>query len=235
MSDDRLQLPPTSIALAGLAILFAVLYPMAAEWALRAWGVRALGLLLGGVGLASLTLLRRVTDAHTPPLVLRAAILALPVGAAASGDVVFLRLVPAAIQFGVVAVFLGSLRSGGSLFEDVARIIEPHAPDFIRPYCRKATVVFAALFAIQGLMVGTLALHPGGADWAFVSGVLVWCPVLAGFAVEWVVRKTWFRAYGDGPLDRGLRVLLPPENTAAGRRSLEYIRRRRRELGMPPP
>jgi hypothetical protein len=83
--------------------------------------------------------------------------------------------------------------------------------------------------------VGLLALRDGHEGWAFASGVLVWSPVLTGFAVEWFVRKTWFRAYGDGPLDRALSAVFPAENTAAGRRSLEFIRRRRRELGMPPP
>jgi uncharacterized membrane protein len=220
--------------LAGLGIGFAVLYPLAAERALGLWGARAVGVALCGAGLVSLVALQR-GRVPMPPLWLRAAGLALPLGAALSGDAVFLRLIPAAIQFGVVAVFLASLRGGGSLFQDVARIIEPHAPEFIASYCRKTTLVFAAIFALQGVAVGLLALRPGQEGWAFASGVLIWTPVLVGFAVEWVVRKTWFRNWGDGPLDRRLRRLFPPENTPAGRRSLEFIRRRRSELGMPPP
>jgi hypothetical protein len=47
--------------------------------------------------------------------------------------------------------------------------------------------------------------------------------------------KAWFRNYGGAPWDRVLRALLPPENTARGRRSLEWIRKKRAELAMPPP
>lgn len=219
----------------GVGILFAVLYPLAAERALAAWGARAVGSVLAGAGVVSLALLHRVGDLPNAPVSLRAAVLVLPVGAVLTGAPLFLRLVPAAIQAGVVAMFLLSLRGGGSLFLDVARIIEPHAPDFIGPYCRKTTGIFAAIFAFQGVAVGLLAFRPGHEGWAFASGVLVWSPVLAGFAIEWVVRKTWFRNYGDGLLDRCLSALFPAENTPAGRRSAEFIRRRRRELGMPPP
>jgi hypothetical protein len=59
--------------------------------------------------------------------------------------------------------------------------------------------------------------------------------VLAASLVDWVVRKWWFRYFGPGPLDQLLKHVLPPENTAAGRRSLDYIRRMRAQLGMPPP
>jgi hypothetical protein len=49
------------------------------------------------------------------------------------------------------------------------------------------------------------------------------------------VRKWWFRYFGPGPLDQLLKHALPPENTAAGRRSLDYIRKMRADHGMPPP
>jgi hypothetical protein len=53
-------------------------------------------------------------------------------------------------------------------------------------------------------------------------------------AVEFLVRKSWFRYYGNGPVDRLLAALLPPENTWQGRRSKEYVTRMRRELGIEP-
>ena len=59
--------------------------------------------------------------------------------------------------------------------------------------------------------------------------------MIAASLVDWVVRKWWFRYFGPGPLDQLLKHVLPPENTEAGRRSLEYIRRTRAQLGMPPP
>ena len=82
------------------------------------------------------------------PIYQRAALLVLPALAAATGDVLFLRLVPAAIQALIAALFVVSLRGGGSLFYDAARTLHPYAPDFIAPYCRKSTIVFAGIFAL---------------------------------------------------------------------------------------
>jgi hypothetical protein len=90
------------------------------------------------------------------------------------------------------------------------------------------------LFAAQAVALAVVAFAPG-AGWALTSSLLVWLPTLAFTALEFLVRKAWFRNYGGAPWDRVLRALLPPENTARGRRSLEWIRKKRAELGMPPP
>jgi hypothetical protein len=95
--------------------------------------------------------------------------------------------------------------------------------------------VFGALFALEAGGAAGLALRPPATGWAFASSAWLWIPVAIATAVEWVVRKAWFRYYGVGPVDRLLRALLPPEDTTVGRRSLEYVRRMRRELGLPPP
>jgi uncharacterized membrane protein len=145
--------------------------------------------------------------------------------------------VPALVEALLCAAFLGSLAGGGSILERAARVLEPHAPDFIRPYCRKATLAFAALFAVQAALLFALALAaPGvGTSWARNASLVVWGPTLAATALEFLVRKAWFRHYGAGPVDRVLRALLPPERTARGRRSLDHIRKKRSELGLPPP
>jgi uncharacterized membrane protein len=162
-------------------------------------------------------------------------VLLLPGLAALSGDVRFLMLVPAAIEALLSAAFVGSLAGGGSILQKAALTLEPEAPDFIGPYCRKATLAFAVLFALQAVVLIGLALAAPAPGWAVRASLVVWAPTLVACAVEFTVRKTWFRHYGDGPVDRLLRRLLPPENTAQGRRSLDYIRRRRVELGLPPP
>ena len=53
------------------------------------------------------------------------------------------------------------------------------------------------------------------------------------FAGEFVVRKLWFRHYGDGAFDRVFRWLFPPERTANGRRSLAYVEARRTPASPP--
>ena len=219
----------------GVGALLATVYPPAAERALAAWGVRPVAAALLGLGLVSLVAWQRVDRGARVPLYQRVLLLVLPALAVASGNGVFMRLVPAAIQALIAALFVVSLRDGGSIFYDAARTLHPYAPDFIAPYCRKSTMFFAGVFALQGIGVAILALHPPEQGWGTASGVWVWTPVLVASLIDWIVRKSWFRYFGPGPLDQLLRRLLPPENTAPGRRSLDHIRRMRAELGMPPP
>jgi uncharacterized membrane protein len=225
-----------ALAGAGLGLLVALAYPLAMQRILDAWGARAAGGAVLAVGLVSLPALG--SRRHGLPglsLVPRLALLALPAGAVVTGSQLFLRLVPAALQALLAALFVLSLRGGGSLFFDAARIVQPYAPDFIGPYCRKATLAFAALFAVQAVVLTAWVFRPPAHGWAAASSAVIWLPLAVLFAIEWSVRKAWFRHYGRHPLDRLLRVLLPPERTARGRRSLAYIASRRRELGLPPP
>ncbi|HKA15516.1 MAG TPA: hypothetical protein VKH41_10905 [Myxococcota bacterium] len=230
----RSRPPPALVTAVGVGALLATLYPPAAERALAVYGVRGVAVVLLAMGLASLIAWQFFGTARVP-IFLRAALLVLPGAAAVTGDALFLRLVPAAIQALIAALFVVSLRGGGSLFYDAARSLHPYAPDFIAPYCRKSTIVFAGIFALLAVVAGGLAFHPPASGWGSASGLWIWTPVIAASLVDWAVRKWWFRYFGPGPLDQLLKRLLPPENTAAGRRSLEYIRRMRAQLGMPPP
>jgi len=209
-------------------------FPPLAARAVEAFGARATGALIFAVGLLSFVLSVHRSIPGLGPW-LRSLPLALPGLAVLTGDVRFLQLVPAAIELVLCGVFLGSLRGGSSILQQAAYLLEPYAPDFIGPYCRKATAGFAALFAVQAIALGWVALAPHGPDWARNASLLVWVPTAVATSFEFAVRKAWFRHYGENPVDRALRVLLPPENTPQGRRSLDYIRRVRSELGMPPP
>jgi hypothetical protein len=174
-------------------------------------------------------------DRRRPALPARRRLLALPALAAATQDALYLRLVPAAIQSLIAALFVVSLRGGGSIFYDAARSLHPYAPDFIAPYCRKSTAVFAGVFALQGVAALWLAFHPPAAGWGTATGMWIWTPVIAASLVDWAIRKWWFRYFGPGPLDQLLKRVLPPENTEAGRRSLDYIRRMRASSACPRP
>jgi uncharacterized membrane protein len=211
-------------------MLAALAFPLLAAWAVEAFGLRAASAVVLALGLASLWLARAGS--------LRAVPLALPALALATGDERWLRLVPAVIELALAGLFLASLRGSGSILQQAALWLEPYAPDFIGSYCRKATLAFAALFALQALALAWLAftdVADRSWGWAWTSSLLVWLPTLAATAVEFLVRKAWFRNYGGAPWDRVLRALLPPENTEQGRRSLAWIREKREELGMPPP
>jgi len=217
-----------------MGMLLALGYPLAAARAVAAFGPRPVGAALFALGLASFAFSFRRSIPGLG-LGLRTLPLALPALALLSGDVRFVALVPAAIEAILCGLFLGSLRGGGSILEQAARALEPYAPDFIGPYCRKATLAFAALFAGQAVVLSALALRTPGPDWAARASFWVIAPTVVTTLVEFLVRKAWFRNYSDTPWDRVLRVLFPPEKTAQGRRSLEWIRRKRAELGLPPP
>ena len=239
MASGRGVRPSLALTMVGVGMLVAVAFPLLAARALAAFGPRVAGAAVLALGLASLALSRRAERSETSRAGrghgrwLRTLPLALPALALASGDERFLRLVPSAVELMLCGSFLASLRGGGSILQQAALLIEPFAPDFIAPYCRKATAAYALLFAAQAVALAVVAIAAPGTDWAMTSSLLVWLPTLAFTALEFLVRKTWFRNYGGAPWDRVLRVLLPPENTARGRRSLEYIRRKRAELGMP--
>jgi uncharacterized membrane protein len=224
-----------TLLLAALGGSVALAYPAAAEWALAAWGPRDVALALLAAGLLSVLLLRRHRGLPGLGRFARILLLAFPVLAAVTGSALPLRLVPAAIQGALAAIFLLSLRGGRSILREAARRMHPYAPDFIGPYCRRATAAFAALFALQAGVLALHAIRPPVHGWAQQASTLVWGPIAVATAVEWMLRKALFRYYGDGPVDRLLGALMPPEKTARGRRSLEYIRGMRRELGLPPP
>lgn len=225
-------------------MLVALAFPLLATAALGRFDVRSVAGALLLLGLATfLPLLKGGALAggelsHLLPSFrpwLRALPLALPAWALFSGDPRALQLVPVAVELMLAAVFLGSLRGGSSILQQAALTLEPYAPDFIGPYCRKATVGFALLFIAQAIALAALVFPTPGPDWGRTASLVVWLPTLAVTLFEFMLRKFWFRHYGNNPVDRVLRALLPPENTARGRRSLEYIRSKRIELGMPPP
>jgi uncharacterized membrane protein len=226
-------------ALLGLALL---VYPWAIDAALARFGVRPVAALLLVLTLAGGALPRRAAPARLIDLPrvpgFPGAIALLIAAALATGDVRCLFLVPAAVYLWLALLSAASLREPVSLIERAARFIQPRAPEFIRPYCRKVTALWCAFFAVTAAIIAWLvAAGAVDARRAFSSWGL-WLPVGALSLVEYVVRKTWFRYYAGGALDRIWAALLPAENSERGRRSLAYIREARARMraeGFTPP
>lgn len=153
-----------------------------------------------------------------------------------SGERLPLQLV-ASWAYGVAAwVFWQSTRGGSSLIEQMAQAIHPYAPDFIGPYCRKVTLLWAAFLAGNALVLGVLAAAAPLAWWEGYTAFVIVPASIAGSVVEYLVRKTWFRYYPyGGPIDRLFMTFFPARATEAGRRSQAYIEARRKELGAKPP
>jgi uncharacterized membrane protein len=153
----------------------------------------------------------------------------------ATGSRLGLLLLPAWIYTAFAVLFWRSRsRYAGGVIGVLARLVEHYAPDFIDPYCNKLTAIWAGVFAASALLVAGSALAAPLESWTFVSGAAIYAGMAALQAVEYVVRKLWFRNYKSGPLDRVLARWFPAEATARGRRSVAYIREMRARHGLPP-
>jgi len=214
--------------LAGAAVgLLAVLYPWVVDHALARFGARAVALALLAMLLGSLPLRGGLRGARGAA---SAGLAGLLLAAAAAADERPLRLVPAGVYLALAAVFAASLRSGGSLIESAARWLVPEAPPFIRDYCRVVTALWAAFFVASAGVIAWLALAASRGAWLSVTSRSVWIAMAVLSAVEFLVRKTWFRYYfRGGPFERLWSKLFPAERTARGRRSLAYIEAYRAE------
>lgn len=237
---------PPPLLLAGLAaagvLLFA--YPFLIEQAEARFGTRLVATAF--VALGTLTFRKGpvipLGDASRPfpvPFLggLRLGCLALLAGALVTGDRRWLLLIPAAIQIFLAAAFAASLREV-PVIERAARFLQPRAPEFIRPYCRKVTLVWAGLFAVNATLIGALVFAATPDSWRAFAGWGVYALMGVVTGAEYFVRKSWFRYYGSHPIDRLWARLLPPEETERGRRSLAYIRQMHddmREAGFVPP
>jgi uncharacterized membrane protein len=224
---------PTPRTWLGLGLLAAalVVYPWAIDAALARFGTRpvaavllALTLLGGGLPFGPARMPREALP-RVPGF--PAAIAALLLVALVSGDLRALFLVPAVLHLWLALLCAASLREPHSLIERAARLLQPRAPEFIRSYCRLVTALWAALFAVNAAAIAWLVFQGTPEARRAFSAWGVWTPMAAVSAVEYVVRKSWFRYYAGGLVDRIWAAWLPAENTERGRRSLAYIREAR--------
>lgn len=153
----------------------------------------------------------------------------------ATGSRLGMTLLPAWIYAALALLFWRSrAEHPGGAIGRMARLVERYAPDFIDPYCRRVTAIWAGIFACSAVAVSTTALLADAETWSFIAGAVVYGTMFAFSATEYVVRKLWFRNYKSGPLDRLFARWFPAEATPQGRRSIAYIRETRARLGMQP-
>lgn len=228
------QPPPPVAGLVFLGLLGVAAYPYLIEWGIERLGVRvvALGLFAtGGLGLAWRW--RKIRAPALRPTQL--AILGLLAAGAWQGGREPLLYVPAAIQLGLAGYFLASLREADSVVEGMAHFMQPWLPDWVRPYCRVVTVLWAVFFVANAIVIAALAGSGDLARWQAWTGIGLYLGAAGMQLLESVFRKSWFRAFDEGPVDRVFRWLFPPEHTERGRRSMAYIAQMRIELGMDEP
>ncbi|MFN2427622.1 MAG: hypothetical protein ABR587_14370 [Candidatus Binatia bacterium] len=223
--DNRLH-----ALLIGALMLTATLYPLLLEALVASFGRTAVAVVVALLAAASaISEARRGGPAVS--IGARAAVALLGAATALGAGIAPLLLIPACIYAALAGVFFASLRRDISLVEAGARMIQPVAPDFIGPYCRRVTALWAAVLLVNALVLAALALSAPVATWRAAAGYGVWTWMGAISLVEFLVRKTYFRNYYyGGPFERLWSRVFPAEATPMGRRSAAYIRVVREKL-----
>jgi len=232
MAREGLRAPPAwSWAFPIVAV--AIGYPFAVQAALQRFGVRpvAAAALILAVPILAVALFRwREGGRGRETAGLQLLTAALGMLALATGKRWPLLLVPGVIQAGLGWLFLNSLHEPACIALRIARWMQPALPAWVDGYCRKLTLAWALFFAANALAIGWLALTGPREVWLTYTGSGLWLAIVMLQIAELLLRKSWFRYYDGTLLDRVLRPIFPPENTARGRRSMAYIQHMRREL-----
>lgn len=224
--------PQTAVALVGFAT-FLFGYPIAIDAAAGTFGPRGVAGLVLAAALASGAFLGGRRRDWMPQVsgVPKIGLLVLLVLAIVTDERIYLRWIVPLVYLGLAMIFRDSLRVPGSIIESLIRTIEAAAPDFVRPYCRKLTALWAGFFLANAALMSALLLAAPLEWWSVYTGRIVYALMLVLSAAEFLVRKTWFRYYFyGGPFDRLWSRLFPADATEAGRRSADYIRRVKDEL-----
>ena len=230
------QPTPLQVGLGSALTVLVFVYPFVFDWLVETGGVR-----LGSMGLLAYGILFAVARSQ---MGIPVALISLPHIAMVTivavtfvtEDVRYLLLVPALIYLLICRLFWASLSQEISIIEHVARFIVPFAPDFIRSYCRKSTVAWCVFFVANAMVIAGLALSGQTEAWRAYTGWMMFAIIGVICLIDFLFRKWWFRYYfHQNWFDRVWSRMFPAEDTALGRQSLEYIRQKRDELGLPPP
>lgn len=232
-TGEALRPTPWQVVIGTLLAMLLFAYPHLFAALMERAGVRVAALALLGYG-AIFAAARRAMGIPVQwwslPHVGTAAVVAVT---AYTADPRYLMMVPALVYLMLCKMFWDSLSAPLTVIEQVARFIVPFAPDFIRSYCRKSTVAWSGFFAINAAVIAWLALSGRAEAWRAYTGWQMFAVIGAICLVDFLIRKWWFRYYFHNHLfDRVWSRYFPAEATPTGRRSMEYIRQMRRELGM---
>ncbi len=208
---------PVGIGLAGVAIA----WPFFADAWMARHGVAPVAWALAS--LAGLALLAPSAGrALAPPWWGRLLFVVPCVAAALTEERRFLLVVPALVQAWVAWLFLRSRAEEISLFEQGARLMQPDAPGFIRPYCHRVSRLLGGLLATNAIVLLGLALFAPISVWKLWANGIFWGLLALLCVGEYVVRKWHFRYYTPSAIDRVWARFFPSEATPAGRRSQAF-------------
>lgn len=118
-----------------------------------------------------------------------AGLLSLAAATAFTNSELLLRLYPAAVNLGMLALFALSLVFPPSMVERFARLGEPELPDAGVRYTRRVTQVWCFFFVGNGTAAVYTALYADRETWALYNGFVAYLLMGALFGGEWVYRR----------------------------------------------
>jgi uncharacterized membrane protein len=226
-APDRPGVRIQSVVAGFLQTAFYLAYPFTVYFAYSRLGTRQLALLLLGLYAISVAVRYRGSAADLWALLRQFAGIGLLIGiAVTTGNRTVLLFLPVVVNLFLFGTFSLSLRKGPPMIERFARMVEDDLPDFTIPYCRKVTIAWCMFLASNAVFMLALALAAPLSWWALYTGLISYLVIGTLLAAEFVLRKIWFRHYGNGLANRIFRWIFPPQRTALGRRSLAYVAQR---------
>lgn len=177
-----------------IRVLFGLLYPVTVYFALR-WfeprviaSVLALFLLLRWKRPAAQILAGLPKVSHGILVVLLLLCLAVLV----VNNETLLRLYPAAINLGLLAMFGMTLWQAPPMVERFARLRHAHLPAEGIRYTRHVTQVWCLFFAGNGMAAMWTAIAASRETWALYNGLIAYLLMATLFVGEWLLRQYRF-------------------------------------------
>ncbi len=133
-----------------------------------------------------------------------------------SNDPRYLFLLPALINAALLTTFGASLWKSPPIVETFARLQAGDLSTEEVTYCRTVTKVWCGFFALNCAAIVWLALEGTSAQWALYTGLVSYLLVGVLFSAEYVYRHYRFRRYLGAPTDSLLRKFFPPRETSGG-------------------
>jgi uncharacterized membrane protein len=114
------------------------------------------------------------------------------------------------VNAALLAVFASSFAGRETLIETFAQAQGGELPDDERPYCRKVTLLWCAIFVANAGVTTALALRGTREQWALYTGIVAYLGMGLVFAVEFLYRHWRFRRYVGLATDPFMRRIFPP-------------------------
>lgn len=177
--------------LSALRALSWLVYPLVILFGLRVAEPRYVALVLAAAlllrrGRAAARLLASLSRIDVAVV---AGLLSLAAATALTNSELLLRLYPAAVNLGMLALFGLSLAFPPSMVERFARLGEPDLPEAGVRYTRRVTQVWCLFFVGNGAVAAYTALSADRETWALYNGFIAYLLMGALFGGEWLYRR----------------------------------------------